>query len=880
MSSFRLGYRLFLLGAVLSALVGTANAQQKNFDVDLFGKPKQTPRGEEIRYKAKFVPAEARVGEEVTLQLTATVAAGWHTFSLTQSPLGGSPTIIRILKSPGLKALGKGFEADRKPHVRKEEIAGAKFVFEEYKGSVTFSRRFQVTADAAPGEAVLSGTVNYQVCNKVCINDTHEFKTVLNVLPGSAAKPAVSSTEPELTEYKHSAATWKVSIQPSEVPPGGTATLTVELDLEKPWHTYGMDQGKLPEEGAPGIPTAIEFLEHGLLIVNPETLRGPVPHESEEPELYPGLKILTHEGDNVWTQQIEVPADAELGEVPISGRIGYMICTDKKCEQPTGLTFHGQLTVAEKPSSESAAFALAGPLKPKEVIPFVEAFAAARAPLVEAVAEKTKTKTSQGRALVPFIIVAMAAGFAALLTPCVFPMIPITVSFFLKQSEKEHHRPVSMATIYCLGIIATFTILGLVMSAIFGAASLNQLINNPWVNIAIAGVLVFFGANLLGLFEIRIPAWLLTFSSGQEGRGGIAGILFMALTFTLTSFTCTFGFVGLLLVEATQGTFYWPVIGLIAFSAAFALPFFFLALFPSLLKKLPKSGGWMNTVKVSMGLLELGAAFKFLSVADISWFGMPWIFDYHLVMSAWMILAVTTGVYLLGMFRLPHDTPTDGIGVLRLFFAMSFLGLGSYLAVGLFGSVEPQGGIWENIAAFAPPRFEADEASDERMVADGGAQPEERPAGPFLTHDGLHYALDFDRAIEFATKNQRLLFLDFTGVNCVNCRKMEATVLKQPQIKEQLRTMVRVQLFADVVPRISDRAESARILANNIKLQQNWFGDVTLPAYAVITPDRKILSTTGGLQSTEKFAAFLEKGIRQWKNAAAGTPSNKVAHQP
>ncbi len=332
-------------------------------------------------------------------------------------------------------------------------------------------------------------------------------------------------------------------------------------------------------------------------------------------------------------------------------------------------------------------------------------------------------------------------------------------------------------------------------------------------------------------------------------------------------------------MEATQGDFYWPVLGLIAFSAAFSLPFFFLALFPSFLKKLPKSGGWMNTVKVSMGLLELGAAFKFLSVADIAWFGMPWIFDYHLVMSAWLILAVTTGAYLLGMFRLPHDTPSDHIGVLRLFFAMTFLGLGSYLAVGLFGSVEPSGGIWENIAAFAPPQFEENDAGGDRKFAGNPQHSKvEQPGGPFMTHDGLTYSLDFERAVAFAKKQNRPLFLDFTGVNCVNCRKMEATVLNQPQIQERLQNLVRVQLYADIVPRISDREESERILENNIKLQQEWFGDVTLPAYAVVTPDRQILSSTGGLQDVEDFEKFLDQGTRQWNEMTkSGKPAAQVS---
>ena len=476
----RFGIPLLQMIAVMAFVFGPtqfAAAQFKKLDEDIFGKSPQTPRGEEIRYETKFVPAQAHPGEEVTLQITATVAEGWHTFSLTQPLLGGSPTIVRVLKSPGLKALGKGFAADREPDVRKEKIGEANFVFEEYEGRVTFSRRFRVNANVEPGEAVLFGTVHYQVCKRVCINDTHDFTAVLNVLPGNAAQPTPSPAAPEVTEFKNSAATWKVSIQPSKVQPGGTATLSVVLDLEKPWHTYGMDQQKLPDGDGPGFATAIEVTEHGDLIVPADSLTGTAPHVDEDPELFPGLKILTHDGHVVWTQQVKVPADAKAGEVPISGRIGYMICTDKKCEQPTGLTFQGKLTVAEKTLPDSAAFSLAGPLEPKEVMPFVESFAAARAAAVEDVV--AVEKPHQDRALIPFIILAMTAGFASLLTPCVFPMIPITVSFFLKQSEKAHHRPVITATIYCVGIIATFTILGLLMAAIFGATSLNQLMNNP-----------------------------------------------------------------------------------------------------------------------------------------------------------------------------------------------------------------------------------------------------------------------------------------------------------------------------------------------------------------------------------------------------------------
>ena len=317
------------------------------------------------------------------------------------------------------------------------------------------------------------------------------------------------------------------------------------------------------------------------------------------------------------------------------------------------------------------------------------------------------TATSQDvkkQGLVLFLISAAGFGFLALLTPCVFPMVPITISFFLKQSEKGHHRPSTLALVYCGGIIATFTGLGLLMAALFEATALNRLANNPWLNLVLAGVIVLFGISMLGVFEIRVPSWLLTWSAGKEQKGGIMGTLFMALTFTLVSFTCTFAFAGLLLVMASKGEVLWPVLGMLAFSAAFSFPFFLLALFPSFLKKLPKSGGWMNTVKVTMGFIEIGAALKFLSVADTNWFGQPMYLTYNVVMIGWLVMAVACGLYLLGLFRMPHDMPAK-LTLPRLLFAVPFVLLAILLGLGTFTDFHPQGWtqkVWQNIVAFAP----------------------------------------------------------------------------------------------------------------------------------------------------------------------------------
>jgi thiol:disulfide interchange protein DsbD len=324
----------------------------------------------------------------------------------------------------------------------------------------------------------------------------------------------------------------------------------------------------------------------------------------------------------------------------------------------------------------------------------------------------------------------------------------------------------------------------------------------------------------------------------------------MALTFTLVSFTCTFAFAGGLLVLAAKGEYFWPILGMLAFSAAFSLPFFFLALFPSLLQKLPQSGGWMNRVKVTMGIIEVAAALKFLNIADQMWNPVPLIFDYPVVMSAWVVLALATGLYLLGAFRLPHDSPTEGLSVPRLTFVVAFFGLGGYLAVGLFAP-EKMGDLF---AAFAPPQFVGGKGD----------------VGPYLEHDGLKYALSFDHARQFAQRKNQPMFLEFTGVNCVNCRLMERR-MKQPRNRRELKKFVLVQLYTDSVPHIQDRQLAGKLKESNLRLQEDWFGDVTLPAYAVVTPDGKtVLATFKGLERRNgEFARFLADGHAKWMQLAS-----------
>lgn len=438
-----------------------------------------------------------------------------------------------------------------------------------------------------------------------------------------------------------------------------------------------------------------------------------------------------------------------------------------------------------------------------------------------------------------FILLAISMGFLALLTPCVFPMIPITVSFFTKMGESQGSSPLKSATVYTLGIILIFTTLGLILATTLGAAGANQIASNPWVNIFIGSLFVYFAFSLFGQYEIEMPAALRQFSMKQEQRGGILGVLFMAFTFTLTSFTCTVQFVGLLLVTASQGDYFWPVLGMICFATAFALPFFFLALFPQYLSKLPQSGGWLNSVKVIMGFLELGAAFKFFSNMDLVW--QIGLFTRPMVLACWTIIAILMGVYLLGKIQLPHDTKMEIIGVPRLMMSIICLSFGLYLSTGLFG--QPIHGL---IDSYLPPDFAYSETNS------GKSTSHDNKSENSLSHHDLVWYEDYDEGVIASKVSSKPIFIDFTGYTCTNCRWMETNVFEEPEVIEYFKQFTLIRLYTDSGP-------------NARKYQQmevDRFGTAALPYYVILTPeDQEIARFPGMDPDVNKFINFLKKGI-------------------
>ena len=431
----------------------------------------------------------------------------------------------------------------------------------------------------------------------------------------------------------------------------------------------------------------------------------------------------------------------------------------------------------------------------------------------------------------PFILLALSMGFLSLLTPCVFPMIPITVSFFIKRGESKKGTPLSNALIYAGGIVATFSLLGFILALTLGASGANQLAANPWVNLFIASLFIYFALSLFGMYEIDIPDKLKQLSLRQESRDGIIGTIFMAVTFTLTSFTCTVQFVGLLLVAASQGQWFWPMIGMIVFSSAFASPFFLLALFPQYLASLPKSGGWLNSTKVVMGFLEMAAAFKFISNTDLVW---GWgFFSHNIVLAIWAVLMVLCGVYLLGKIRFPHDSPVEFLSTGRLGISMIFLVFGLYLSSGLYGQR-----LHGLIYSYLPPKMNEN--------VSGGS------ASKFSYHEGLTWYKDLNQAFEASTVSGKPIFVDFTGYTCTNCRWMEVNVFIKPEVKERFEKMTLVQLYTDGGPNHKE----------NQIYEIERFGTAALPYYVILSPDDEVISTFPGMtRNINDFIDFLDSGL-------------------
>ncbi|HAW09024.1 MAG TPA: hypothetical protein DCW42_07675 [Bacteroidetes bacterium] len=469
-----------------------------------------------------------------------------------------------------------------------------------------------------------------------------------------------------------------------------------------------------------------------------------------------------------------------------------------------------------------------------------------------------KIQESRQGGIFSFLWFAMTAGALALLTPCVFPMIPITVSFFTKRSESHPGKALRDSTIYATGIIFTFTAIGFLLAIIFGATGIRDFASNGWVNLAIGILFIVFAFNLFGAFEIQIPTKFLNVLNAKSGSSsGVISVLLMGLTFSLTSFTCTVPFVGSALIAASGGEWFYPIIGMLGFSAVFAAPFFLLSLFPSFLKKMPKSGGWMNNIKVVMGFLEIAFALKFISNVDLVW-GIG-ILPKDLFLAIWTGISLLITLYILGLFRFELDSPIEKVSTLRVTNAIIFAAITFYLMGGLFG--RPLG----ELDAFLPPAEYQEIMNSGRNTnasimnnnlksnnnQNNNVNSNNDSKG-ITTKNNSVWLDNLQSGLELAKTSNQNVLLDFTGFTCTNCRWMEQNMFKKPEVQNLLDQMVKVRLF-------TDRYEEPYL--SNKKFQQEKFGSIELPLYVILKPTGEVIATETFTRDYPEFLNFLRMGI-------------------
>lgn len=478
----------------------------------------------------------------------------------------------------------------------------------------------------------------------------------------------------------------------------------------------------------------------------------------------------------------------------------------------------------------------------------------------------TAPENVEDLSIVSIFFISFLSGFAALLTPCVFPMIPMTVSFFTKQS-KTRSQGIRNAIFYGISIIVIYVVLGLIVTAIFGADALNALSTNVWFNVIFFVILVFFATSFLGAFEIMLPNSWANKVDQQADRGGFIGILFMALALAIVSFSCTGPIVGTLLVQAASKGGIAPLVGMFGFSLALALPFMLFAMFPGWLNTLPKSGGWLNSVKVSLGFLELALAFKFLSNADLV-LQLHWL-TREVFLIIWIVIFAAWALYLFGKLTLPHDSPVTSISVGRLYLALLVSMFTLYLIPGLWGAP------LQLISGFPPPMSYSESPYGVGYSKVSGILESKIPlpdGAKYGAHDLVTFT-DYDKGVAYATAQNKHILLDFTGFACVNCRRMEDKVWSQPEVLNLLREkFVIISLYVDDKKELpEDQKYTSPTTGKEIKTIGNKWSDYQItryqanaqPYYIVLDSEGKDQNKpVGYVPDVAEYKAWLENGLK------------------
>lgn len=598
--------------------------------------------------------------------------------------------------------------------------------------------------------------------------------------------------------------------------------IVLKATIDEGWHLYGT---QLPEDGPIATSFVFEQLQDvaldGDLIVPDGLVRQYDPNFD--------MELNWYEKEAVFVQKVKYTGDAPA----LSGYVNFMACNDETCLPPDEVPFSfGELKNAAVAETTTEGLV-------DEMAPSVAVTNDLWTPVIDELNAFGNEGTTGERSLWWIFFAGLIGGLVALFTPCVWPIIPMTVSFFLKRSGNKS-RGKRDAVLYGISIIVIYLALGLLITLIFGASALNSLSTNAFFNLFFFALLVLFAVSFFGAFEITLPAsWTTKIDAKAETTGGILSILLMAFTLALVSFSCTGPIIGTLLVEvAGSGSILAPAIGMLGFAIALAIPFSLFAFFPTMLKSLPKSGGWLNSVKVVLAFLELALSLKFLSVADLAY---GWhILDREVFVALWIVIFASLGFYLLGKLRFPHDDEIQTVSVPRYFMATISLAFAVYMVPGLWGAP------LKAVSAFAPPLYTQD----------------------FNLYDEeVHAQFDnYEAGMAYAATTGKPVVVDFSGFGCVNCRKMEAAVWTDPEVKQMLtQDFVLITLFVDDKTPLAEpyeveengRVRKIKTIGDKWSyLQRSKFGANAQPFYVMLNAEGKLLNSSYAFD--ENPAHFIE----------------------
>lgn len=643
---------------------------------------------------------------------------------------------------------------------------------------------------------------------------------------------------------------------------GQEVMLTFSANIDKHWHIYSQHIS----DGGP-VPTSFNISPSPAF-----ELIGKVIEESKVIKAYDqsfSMDLLWFEHTAKFSQKIKLKENKAL----VKGSVEFMVCNDVQCLPPDQVVFEIPVKItAEIPIQKDTALAL------KTTDTLVEQVQNQATNIQDTSASKSPVttisveKATEPKPLWLTFLAGLLGGFAAILMPCIFPMLPMTVSFFTKRAGTKTEG-ITKSLVYGLSIIVIYVSLGLLITIFFGADALNDLSTNGIFNFAFFILLLVFAASFFGAFEIMLPASWLNASDSKADKGGYLGIFFMATTLALVSFSCTGPIIGTLLVQAaTMGQILGPAIGMFGFALALALPFTLFSMFPSWLNALPKSGGWLNSVKVVLGFLEVALALKFLSNVDLA-YHWQW-FDREIFLALWIVIFGLLTLYLLGKIKFSHDSPLAYLSTSRLFMSIVTAAFTVYMIPGLWGAP------LDAIAAFLPPQHTQDfDLYTSRLGTNSSKTSESTHKYADIFHAPLNLDtfFDYEEGIAYAKKQHKPVMIDFTGHACVNCRKMEATVWSKPEVLKYLQNdYVLIQLYVDDKTELPSQEQylsdysQKKITTIGKKwseMQAKRFNTNSQPYYVLLDSDGKeLVKPQGANYEVNNFVQFLESGLKAFRS--------------